>query len=225
MVSGNRLRGPILAMLSILTLVALQARLSTAQQAPRETIDGDPQAWKEVVNAYANLTRAGSFRVLKSGSGGRNAHMWEVVRNPIRLHLVVAETGQELIAVGSQTALGPGRWICASSSNLAAFAIGQLIYRYTPVLPPLGDRLPSLSTLLRDIVIARQADVTIGGEKTSVYKYSVRLPSENIRERLFVLENGLPRRVEVLDSVENTIETVDFQDYGAAIVITMPVCQ
>jgi len=36
MVSGNRLRGLILAMLSILTLVASQARLSTAQQAPEK---------------------------------------------------------------------------------------------------------------------------------------------------------------------------------------------
>lgn len=112
-----------------------------------------------------------------------------------------------------------------SRSNEAAFVIALLLHTYTPVLPPLGDRLPSLSTLQRDIVIARQADVTIGGVKSSVYQYSVQIPGESIRERLFVLENGLPRRVEVLDSAESTIETVDLQDCDAAIVITMPACQ
>jgi hypothetical protein len=239
----------------ILIVLALAGTAVTpGPGAAQETVDGDAEAWREVVTSLRRVTELTSYRMRLSGSPvyfyPLTTYVVEVV-NPDQFH-VFFDLGAEYVIVGREARARLARsgplsfWLCLPSTQETTIRTETGETRELPLGAFLTDALESLSPpvpalvalmmgkssgAMTAVTISREPDRTIDGVTIRVYKYWVTVThrtgfARGIRERLFVIPNsGLPRRIEILDAGETHDQTMDLFDYNAPISITLPRCR
>jgi hypothetical protein len=247
------------AVVNFLILSFALTSVPVSAQSPQETISGDPQAWREVLDAYQRLDGLKTYRIRKTSTPappdlpviasayGRDPHRVEVVK-PDRFRVIIPP-GTEYVVVGSsitartRVASGSTPWLCLPSTYVARiptgggeseFPVGQFLTLNYAGLQPLEPQLlglvrGALASLPRRITITRPPDETVGGGLARVYEYEVTLTSgqglrTRLRERLYVIEPGVPGRTQILGNAFIPVATFDYSDYDVSIAIEPPRC-
>jgi outer membrane lipoprotein-sorting protein len=170
------------------------------------TVKGDPKALQEILATFNRVNAAKTYRM--KGTIGGGPMVVEAVM-PDRYHTrVESPDGKvfETVRVGSELRFQHDgqRWICAPA-------------------PPLSFPNTDLASLSDKIIAAKGPVATIDGTVTRSYTYTY--PGQGYTIKLYVaIAEGLPKRVEVVDSSGAVESTLDYYDYGAPITIDLPAC-
>ena len=194
---------------AVVVLLLLAAAAASAQT----KVNGDARAWEEVQAAFDRLGKLRSYRARITAPGVTTVVVNEVVP-PDRLR-VVQQMGNvtfEFITVGSETRLRilspgiPATWQCVPPTQAASLR---------PQQPATPD----------EVTITRLGESSIEGTRTQGYQYTQVVQGRPVTQRLHMLvETGLPRRLEVMDSSGNITAVVDYYDFNAPITIELPRC-
>lgn len=195
-------------------LVSVLVLAVAAAAAAEVTVKGDPQAWQELMAAQEKLAQARTYRARMSLPGGGPFATVEHVE-PDRNHTVI-QIGifrTETITVGSETRTrtGQGPWRCGQQAQQQGASAS----------PP-----PDARKAEGEATITRLPDTAVEGVPTRGYRVVLVIDKNTIRYNQYVVvDSGLPRRVEILDSADKVVMIMDYYDIGAAITIELPPCQ
>jgi len=170
------------------------------------TVKGDPKALQEILAAFNRVNAAKTYR-MKGTIGGAPMVVEAVM--PDRYHTKVEwPDGKvfETVRVGSELRFQHDgqRWTCAPA-------------------PPLNFPHTDLGSLSDKVIAAKGPVATIDGTATQSYTYTFAVQGYTIKLYVAIAE-GLPKRMEVLDSTGAVESTFDYYDYRASITIDLPAC-
>lgn len=187
-------------------MMLLLGLLISPAQAGGPAVKGDPKALQKILAAFNRVSAAKTYR-MKGTIGGTSTVMEAVMPN--RYHTwVESPDGKvfETVRVGSEVRFQQDgqRWTCAPAFRLNV---------------PDTD----LASLSDKIIAAKGPIAMIDGVATQSYTYT--LAGQGYTIRLYVtIADGLPKRMEGLDSTGAVESTFDYYDYGVPITIDLPAC-
>jgi hypothetical protein len=189
------------------------ACLLTAPALAEVTIKGDRAAYDEVVAAFKKLFALPGFRMKITFEANQQAVVEITPPNGFHTTAHTSNGTMEMISTGDKSAMkidmpgAPSGWRCAPTAPRQPFTI------------PDPEKAAREGTGTIDV--SRGADTNIEG--TPVHTY-INTNSNGSKDTIYVgSQTGLPRRI-VSDKGNGQPTTVDYYDYGANIVITLPPC-
>ncbi len=193
-----------------LVLAAGVAGLATTGNAAAQSglaVKGDPKAWKEIEAALTSFSKVKTYRAKQTVAQGVSMALEAV--NPDRYHtkMTMAGFAMETIQVGREvrTRQGKGPWMC---TGLPAD---------TPETNP--------TKMTGEVTASRGPAERIDGVSTQSYTYSWKSRKLTARFRIFIAgNNGLPKRMQMLNEQGAAQMTFDYFDYNAPVTITLPPC-
>jgi len=195
------------------TAAAVAAACLLAAPALAEvTIKGDRAAYDEVVASFKKLFALPGYRMKFTFEANQTAVVEITPPNGFHTTAHTSNGNMEMISTGGKTATkidmpgAPTGWRCTVAAPRQPFTIPD---------PDKAVREGSGT-----IDVSRGADTNIEGTPVHTYIST----SNGGKDTIYVgSQTGLPRRI-VSDKSSGQPTTIDYYDYGANIVLTMPPC-
>ena len=200
---------PMLAVLQASTLVVLviAAGAAEAGSGAKLVVKGNPAAWAEIKAALTKFHALKTYRAKGTLPGGSAFTMDVVQPDRFRTRMKVAGMSIETVTIGRDVRFrqGDGPWMCA----------GQ------PSVPP--ETNPA--NMAGEVTAAKGPAAVIAGVNVRSYTYAWKRDGQSTRFKLFVgNQNGLPKRLQVLDGKGKVRSQFDYFDYNVPVSIQLPAC-